>query len=170
MITGVKRDHIKTVQASDGKYARYLEPKLRHEPLMEDGKPVGSRAVTWVSLPYFSLEPYSGLLETVNSPKSLATPTLLQARDSRSTRARDMEQAVCQQGGAPKGHCFHVAQLWCLVLDNCTSKFISPSDQLHSSNLPTLFHSIGSYIRPHLRGRPLRRHHYQDNQALAQPA
>ncbi|KAH6617426.1 hypothetical protein F5144DRAFT_596449 [Chaetomium tenue] len=118
MITGVKRDHTKTVQASDGKYARYLEPKLRHEPLLQDGKPAGSQAVTWVSLPYFSLEPYSGLLATANSPKSLATPTLLQARYSRTRRARDMEQAVCQQGGAPKGHCFHVAQLWCLVLDN----------------------------------------------------
>ncbi|KAH6842412.1 hypothetical protein B0I37DRAFT_392979 [Chaetomium sp. MPI-CAGE-AT-0009] len=107
MITGVKRDHTRTVQASDGKYARYLEPKLRHEPLMQDGKPVGSRAVTWVSLPYFSLEPYSGLLDAANRPKSLATPTLLQARYSRTTRVRDMEQAVCQQGGAPKGHCFH---------------------------------------------------------------
>lgn len=135
MITGVKRDHTKTVQVSDGKYARYLEPKLRHEPLLQDGKPAGSRAVTWVSLPYFSLEPYSGLQATANSPKSLATPTLLQARYSRTRRARDMEQAVCQHGGAPKGHCFHVAQLWCLVLDSCACHSTSPSD---SSNIPLI--------------------------------
>jgi hypothetical protein len=140
MITGVKRDHTKTVQASDGKYARYLDPKLRHEPLVEDGKPVNSRTVTWVSLPYFSLESYSGLLETANSPKSLlATPTLLQARYSRTTRARDMEQAVCEQGGAPKGHCFHVAQLWCLVLDNCTLESTDPSNHLNTRLIYILY-------------------------------
>lgn len=151
MITGVKRDHIKTVQVSDGKYARYLEPKLRHEPLLEDGKPVRSRTVTWVSLPYFSLEPYSGLLETANSPGSFATPTLLQSRYSRTTRARDMEQAVCQQGGGPKGHCFHIAQLWCLVLNSCTCNSTNyPSDQSNMRLIDFLvFHSIACYIWSH---------------------
>ncbi|KAK4043881.1 hypothetical protein C8A01DRAFT_12591, partial [Parachaetomium inaequale] len=117
MIAGVKRDHAKTIQTADLKYVRYLEPKLRHEPLLQDGKPVGSQAVTWISLPYFCLEPYSGLLGA-NSSKSFPTPTLLQARYSRTARNRDMEQAVCQQKGAPKGLCFHIAQLWCLILDD----------------------------------------------------
>jgi hypothetical protein len=118
MIAGVKRDHVKTVQTSDGKYVRYLDPKLRHEPLNQNGKPVGSQSVTWISLPYLCLEPYSGLLGA-NSSKSFPTPTLLQARYSRTARNRDMEQAVCQQKGAPKGLCFHIAQLWCLILDDC---------------------------------------------------
>lgn len=119
LITSVKRDHVKNVQASDGRYVRYLEPKLRHEPLASGGKPLGSQTATWICLPYFSLEPYSGLLATSN-PKSFNPPTLLQARYSRTTRNRDMEQAVCRQKAAPQGVCFHVAQLWCLILDNCT--------------------------------------------------
>lgn len=29
-----------------------------------------------------------------------------------------MEQAVCQLGNANRGECFHIAQLWCVVIDN----------------------------------------------------
>jgi hypothetical protein len=119
MLASVKRDHVMSVQTSEGRYVRYLEPKLRHDPLVSDGKPLGSQTVTWICLPYFSLEPYSGLLAADN-PNSFPTPTLLQARFSRTTRNRDLEQAVCRLKGAPQGVCFHIAQLWCLILDNCT--------------------------------------------------
>ncbi|KAK4246307.1 hypothetical protein C7999DRAFT_15548 [Corynascus novoguineensis] len=117
MLTSIKRDNATTVQVSDGKYVRCLEPGLRHDSLTLDGKVLGSRSVTWISLPYFSLEPYSGLLSG-SSTKGFPTPTLLQAKYPRTIRSRDMEQAVCQQKGVPKGNCFHVSQLWCLILDN----------------------------------------------------
>ncbi len=122
MVGAIKRDFNTTVQTSDGKYARYLAPTLRFEPLMSEGKKLGSRSVTWIGLPYFSLEPYSGLSGTA-STKCFATPTLLQTKYSRTTRAREMQQAVCQQKGegVSPAACFHVSQLWCLVLDNCTS-------------------------------------------------
>lgn len=29
-----------------------------------------------------------------------------------------MEQAVCRLGNADRGECFHISQLWCLVIDN----------------------------------------------------
>jgi hypothetical protein len=118
MIASIKRDYVTRVQLSNGKHMRRLEAALRHEPLSSEGKVLGSRSVTWVCLPYFSLEPYSGLASS-NSPKGFVTPTLLQAISSRTTRNRDMQQAVCQQKGVAPGLCFHVAQLWCLLLDNC---------------------------------------------------
>lgn len=30
-----------------------------------------------------------------------------------------MQQAVCQIGHVAPGMCFHVAQMWCIVLDDC---------------------------------------------------
>ncbi len=120
MVTSIKRDFATTVQTSDGKYVRCLAPTLRFEPLMSEGKTLGSHSVTWIGLPYFSLEPYSGLSGTA-SPKCFATPTLLQTKYSRTTRNREMQQAVCQQKGVSPAACFHVSQLWCLILDNCTS-------------------------------------------------
>ncbi|KAK4149610.1 hypothetical protein C8A00DRAFT_18724 [Chaetomidium leptoderma] len=117
MVNNIKRGSATTVQASDMKYVRRMEPKLRHETLLSEGKVLGSRSVTWVCLPYFSLEPYSGLLGA-NSTKSFPTPTLLQARYPRTARNRDMQQAVCQQKGVSRGLCFHISQLWCLILDN----------------------------------------------------
>ena len=121
MIASVKRDHLRTIQASDGRYVRSLEPKFRHDTLVSEGKVTGTQAVTWICLPYFSLEPYSGLLATGTS-KSFPTPTLLQARFSTASQNRDMEQVVCQQSGAAQSLCFHVAQLWCLILDNCMAR------------------------------------------------
>lgn len=119
MIASIKRDNILKVQVSDGKYVQRLEPKLRHESLTVDGKVIDSRTVTWVSLPYIALQPYSGPLGDKNT-SSYPTPTLLQLRDPRTNRNRDMQQAVCQQQGVAKNLCFYVPQLWCLILDNCT--------------------------------------------------
>ncbi|KAL2127170.1 hypothetical protein VTI74DRAFT_11210 [Chaetomium olivicolor] len=117
MVANIKRDNVKTIQAADGRYVRYLEPKFRQDSLASGSQALASQTVTWICLPYFSLEAYSGFLGS-NNPRAFPMPTLLQARYSRTTRNRDMEQAVCQQSGAPKGLCFHVAQLWCLILNN----------------------------------------------------
>ncbi|KAK3902205.1 hypothetical protein C8A05DRAFT_15710, partial [Staphylotrichum tortipilum] len=116
-IAKIKRDFVKQVQTLQGTYVRSLEPKFRHDPLILDGKAQSDQGVTWICLPYFSLEPYSGLLGAQNT-KSFPTPTLLQARYSQTTRERDMEQVVCQRRGDAQHLCFHVSQLWCLILDN----------------------------------------------------
>lgn len=114
MVTGVKRDHVTAVQASDAKYVRHMKPRLRHDPLL-----LGLGFVTWVCLPYLSLEPYSGLLGDSNRTNSFPAPTLLQARYPRTPRNRDMQQVVCQQKGPARGLCLHVSQIWCLIIDNC---------------------------------------------------
>lgn len=68
-------------------------------------------------LPYFSLQQYSGF-GSVAEKTSFPPVTLLQEQYSRTTRQRDLDQAVCQLGVAEKGQCFHTSQLWSLVLDN----------------------------------------------------
>jgi hypothetical protein len=125
LIASIKRDQVKIIQASNGRSVRHMEPKFRQQTLSSERSPreqtLTPRTVTWLCLPYFSLEPYSGLLGADN-PKAFPNQTLLQAKFTRTARTRDMQQVVCGQQGAPKGFCFHIAQLWCLVLDNCTRK------------------------------------------------
>lgn len=77
-----------------------------------------ARAAIWICLPYFCLAEYSGVL---SASRSGAHPmqTLLQARFSLVQKDRDLQQAVCNLLGTPPGFCFHIAQLWCLVLDDC---------------------------------------------------
>lgn len=72
-------------------------------------------------IPYFTLEPYSGLEEVADDPSAFPIETLLQAKFSRSSKKRDMHQAICEDKEAPAGSCFHIAQVWCLIIDNCES-------------------------------------------------
>lgn len=79
---------------------------------------VGNMNVTWICFPYFSLEQYQGLF--VN-PRNGAHPmhTLLQTRSSLISMKRELKQAVCEASDNSDKLCFHVGQLWCLVVDDC---------------------------------------------------
>lgn len=89
------------------------KPDKKADTVQDDRPP----AAKWICLPYFVLQQYSGLLDGSNL-SAFPTQTLLQAQYSRSTQQRDMGQAVCELGTAGKGECFHIAQLWCLILDD----------------------------------------------------
>ncbi|KAK4171864.1 hypothetical protein QBC36DRAFT_364939 [Triangularia setosa] len=121
LIARVKRQGIKQIQTSNGSYVRHMEPKFLQLPLPFDPslkeQSFANRTITWTCLPYFSLEKYSGLL-AAETPNSFPVQTLLQAQFSRATKDRDMQQAVRQLKGAPTELCFHISQLWCIVLDN----------------------------------------------------
>lgn len=80
-----------------------------------------SAMLRWFCMPFFVLKQYSGLLAGT-SLGSFPSQTLMQAQFSRTTQQRDMGQAVCELGIAEKGECFHIEQLWCLVLGD--GKFI----------------------------------------------
>lgn len=100
----------------------YMEPHFLQIPLeppkkkfdAERGEAAVSKA-RWVCMPFFVLKQYSGLLSG-SSLLSFPSQTLLQAQYSRTTQQRDMAQAVCELGIAKKGECFHIEQLWCLIL------------------------------------------------------
>lgn len=74
--------------------------------------------VAWICFPYFSLDQYQGLF---SNPKKGAHPmhTLLQTRSSLISMKREIKQAVCQVGDNKDKLCFHVGQLWSLVIDDC---------------------------------------------------
>jgi hypothetical protein len=118
----LERSYVKSIQTSIGNYVQYMEPGYLQRSLHPDGNtkvaPLIPRSAHWLSLPYFSLEPYSGLL-SASSPSVYPIQTLLQSQLSRATRDRDMQQAVCQNTSIAAGLCFHIDQLWCIVLDNC---------------------------------------------------
>lgn len=119
----VRRKHVKSIQATN-RSVRLMEPACIRRELPSDGGPKGQEAATprmatWVCLPYFSLESYSSL----DNASGFPVQTLLQTQFPRVAKARDMQQAVCRNKQVPAGYCFHIAQLWCLVIDNC--KFLA---------------------------------------------
>lgn len=116
------RRKVKTIQASTGKNVQYMEPAVVPHRLSDGDKnrSLVSRTAAWVCIPYFSLENYSGLLSAESSAE-FPIQTLLQAQYSKTARDRDMQQAVSQISSGGNGRCFHIAQLWCLIIDKCKS-------------------------------------------------
>lgn len=121
-LRGDVKSSLKSRHNPKGAKVGYVEPRSIEVPLKSlTNKNATRETVTgsarWICIPYFSLDQYSGLLSASNL-SLFPAQTLLQAQYSRSTLQRDMEQAVCQLGNAKRGECFHIAQLWCVVIDN----------------------------------------------------
>jgi hypothetical protein len=70
---------------------------------------------TWISIPYLALARYSGL-EASADPASYPTETLLQSSYARVARKRDMAQVVRQVSIGDEASCFHIPQLWSIVV------------------------------------------------------
>ncbi len=118
----VTRLCVKSRSNPKGVNVGYMEPQFLQTPL-EPSKKMSDLdrdepppiMVRWLCMPFFILKQYSGLLAGSNLA-SFPSQTLLQAQYSRTTQQRDMGQAVCELGIANKGECFHIEQLWCLVV------------------------------------------------------
>ncbi|KAH8121649.1 hypothetical protein LI328DRAFT_158084 [Trichoderma asperelloides] len=115
----IKRQCVKTRYNPQGAKVGYMEPKCIQVPVQATGKKASesSHAAHWICIPYFSLHQYSGSPSTSNTALFPAQ-TLLQSQYSRSSQQRDMDQAVCQLGQVPRGDCFHISQMWCLIVGN----------------------------------------------------
>ncbi|EFX05398.1 Mg2+ transporter [Grosmannia clavigera kw1407] len=130
LLPRVQRRYVKTVQTASGMRVQYMTPSIIYHPLSHEapGKKASTqkrRTLTWVCLPYLSLEKYSGLqsggdgsLRSGVIPPSFPVATLLQNKNTRTGQDRDMRQAVCQSPVTPSGMCFHVPQLWIVMVDN----------------------------------------------------
>lgn len=93
-----------------------IGPELR----VQKEKSLGQRSVIWMCLPYFLLQKYSATSKNLTDSHPLRT--LLQTHSSFTQKKRDMQQAVCKLPGWKKlgqDYCFHIAQVWCLVVDEC---------------------------------------------------
>ncbi|KAI1370582.1 hypothetical protein F4677DRAFT_457763 [Hypoxylon crocopeplum] len=112
LLARVQRKFVKIVQTADGRRVRHMEPGCIQHVLPPDGtsktSSFGRHTTTWVCLPYFTLEKYSGLQGDAENTSTFPI----------ETRERDMRQAVCQSKDTPAGLCFHIAQIWCVVVDN----------------------------------------------------
>ncbi|KAH8667063.1 hypothetical protein BX600DRAFT_497735 [Xylariales sp. PMI_506] len=128
------RSTVKTRRTADGRNVKHMTPgSIRvHIAAPEGGSGststgrmpgaygkagIGKRPITWLCIPYFSLEKYCGLM-SASDKDGFPTETLLQSDYAPTDRPRDMEQVVVRSGAAAEGQCFHVAQLWCIVLDD----------------------------------------------------
>ncbi len=115
------RKNSKSKQKADGSYVKYMPPRKLQSPLPSDDSAKSQatyrRWITWLCIPYFSLEEYSGLLSSKNSA-AYPNQTLWQAQYSGNPQERDMKQIVCQINKGSKS-CFHISQLWAIVLDTC---------------------------------------------------
>ncbi|KAH8905061.1 hypothetical protein BR93DRAFT_945996 [Coniochaeta sp. PMI_546] len=121
LLSDVKKYSIKSIPTSKGSNVKHMEPGLLQVRVDADrparAKNMPPRTATWLCIPYFSLQKYAGPLSAAASG-SFPTRTLLQEQYSEVSAERDMQQAVCQTGHVPPGMCFHVAQMWCIVLDD----------------------------------------------------
>ena len=117
---------------ADGADVKHMPPRCLQMPLPSDNsektQETHKPSITWLCVPYFSLEPYSGLGSSKN-PAEYPNQTLWQAQYSGNPPERDMEQVVCQlnSGSLPPRTCFHISQLWCIVLDNCEWRLMTPT-------------------------------------------
>lgn len=117
----VKKRYDKPMQSSRNAKSRYMIPSYLQENINTDARQKASsrtRTVSWMCVPYFVLDNYS----TSKPPRPSSHPmrTLLQARFSLVQKERDMQQAVRLLPNAPVVEtCFHIAQVWFVVLDDC---------------------------------------------------
>ncbi|RFU72016.1 mg2+ transporter [Trichoderma arundinaceum] len=115
----VKRQCVKTRYSPQGAKVGYMEPRCIQTPIQPTNKKTsdGPHTACWICIPYFSLHQYS---ESPSASNTALFPaqTLLQSQYSRSSQQRDMDQAVCQLGQVQRGECFHISQMWCLIVGN----------------------------------------------------
>lgn len=114
LLKDVKR-YEKPLQTSQGIRGSYVEAVCSSiEP--EDGKQ-DEPGMIFLCLPYFVLASLSKQSPS-QRPETHQLRTLLQYSRGHTSRSRDLQQAVCHLDHSPKGQCFHVSYLWCLVIGN----------------------------------------------------
>lgn len=117
----VRETHERPILTPNGTNGKYMEPNLVEEVVYDNKykkKKRESRALL-LCLPYFSLGPYSAQAASSLPMQDLhPLRTLLQSSFGLTPRKRDMQQAVCGLNHAAEGHCYHVPQIWCIVLND----------------------------------------------------
>ena len=108
------KQYEKPLQSSQGMKGSYVEAVCSHiEP--EDVEK-DELQVVFLCLPYFELASFSRQSLSPHSRGTHQLRTLLQYSHGHTSKSRDLQQAVCHLDQAPKGHCFHISYLWCLVI------------------------------------------------------
>ena len=117
LLEDVKEQHGKPLHTFEGTQATYVEAVCSSAEVGYDEKDQPS--VILLCLPYFELAPLFGKSPSHDS-RVHQLRTLLQYSSTHTpTRnSKDLQQAVCHLDSSPKGHCYHVSDLWCLFIGN----------------------------------------------------
>ncbi|KAL8920253.1 MAG: hypothetical protein Q9172_004581 [Xanthocarpia lactea] len=106
------------IAASGNRKGKYLEPNLApREPTSGQSKAKKNLPVHFLCLPYFLLKPLASHPFSITSDIH-PTRTLLQIQYPSTSVKKDLQQVVCQLDYTEKRNCFHVPQLWCLIVDD----------------------------------------------------
>ncbi|KAK7931229.1 Mg2+ transporter protein- CorA-like/Zinc transport protein ZntB [Apiospora marii] len=125
LFTQIKREAVKARRTTEGDTVRHMEPKSISVPIPTDdsqplarggGSTSSQRYMTWVCLPYFSLETYGGPL-SAESNTLFPIETLLQSQYTRTTATRETQQVHYRSNPTSGDKCYHIAQLWCIIVD-----------------------------------------------------
>ncbi|CAG8959792.1 hypothetical protein HYFRA_00001700 [Hymenoscyphus fraxineus] len=150
----VRKDYVfgeldRPMHTSNGASVRFMAPivlsttiRPKLQDLNESSRQ--ERSVAWMCLPYFLIQKYSSNSKDF-LPASHPAKTLLQSQSSFAHEKRDMQQTVCKLPGCPQGHCFHIAQVWCLVVDD---SFLITGSQTSISTLMGKHVSLSTELPP----------------------
>ncbi|KAH8201408.1 hypothetical protein TruAng_004408 [Truncatella angustata] len=127
-LLGQVRNNIKHHRTANGQSVKHMVPGTTRITITGGNAPGNQRSdgknskkpLTWLCIPYLSLEKYSGLM-SASTTASFPPETLLQYDYAASAQERDMEQVVALAKAAPEGECIHVNQLWSIVLGHSTT-------------------------------------------------
>ena len=100
---------LQTFQGVQGSYVEAVCSDIKPENVKND-----EPHVVFLCLPYFELASLKQTQSHLRGTHQLRT--LLQYSHGHTSKNRDLQQAVCHLDQAPKGHCFHISYLWCLVI------------------------------------------------------
>ncbi|CZR57820.1 uncharacterized protein PAC_07709 [Phialocephala subalpina] len=118
LLTRAKKGYDKPLQTSTKMKTRFMVPSFLQDSISEEKRLKDSRVrtISWLCVPYFCLDKYS----TPSGLRASSHPmrTLLQARFGLTKKERDMKQAVRWLGNTPAEHCFYIAQVWFLIIDD----------------------------------------------------
>ncbi|KAF1812448.1 hypothetical protein P152DRAFT_449192 [Eremomyces bilateralis CBS 781.70] len=115
-------EHVRTneqaLRTANGVAGRHL-PNLSYRGIQRKHTSPGEKekSVYINCFPYFSLERYAAVALPDNAALHTGLP-LLQTLYSSARKDRDLQQAICKLPDTRKGSCFHVSQIWSMVLDD----------------------------------------------------
>jgi hypothetical protein len=121
----VRKDLETSIRSHRGVIGNFMKPayiNIRGDSsALDDASDSG---YIFCSVPYTQLAQYSSL-DKLSKPQLHPRRTLLQTKYPSTTMQRDLQQVVCNINGTPAGHCFHMPNLWCLIINDSKQDFHS---------------------------------------------
>jgi hypothetical protein len=121
----VRKDLETSIRSHRGVIGNFMKPAyISRRGDRSTSDDVSDSAYLFCSVPYNQLAQYSSL-DKLSNPQLHPRRTLLQKKYPSTPMQRDLQQVVCNIDGTPAGHCFHMPDLWCLIINDSKQAFHS---------------------------------------------